>query len=242
MGTLIKVLVVAILSILLSSCQFDLNLGSGEKGNGNVVNEDRVASESFTIVDASEGLDVVIIQGDNTSVKVEADENIINLIQTEISNNRLKIHTSSPVGWAKSKKVIVTLPIVTALESSSGADIEVEGELNSDHIKLDASSGSDIHVTLKANKVEASTSSGADIKIYGSTESLYANASSGSDIKASNLTALNAYAKASSGADISVNCTELLDAKSSSGGDIHYDGNPKVIDKKGSFGGDIQGN
>ncbi|UNY98717.1 DUF2807 domain-containing protein [Zhouia spongiae] len=242
MGTLIKVLLAAILSLLLSSCQFDINLGSGKKGNGNVVSENRTSTESFTIIDASEGVDVVVIQGKSTSVSVEADENIIDLIQTEIRNNELKIHTSEQIGWAKSKKVFVTLPVITALESSSGADIETDGELNVESIKLDASSGSDIHVTLKANKIEANTSSGADIKIYGSTDDLYARASSGSDIKANNLSALNAYAKASSGADISVNCTELLDAKSSSGGDVKYSGNPKVVDKKGSFAGDVHKN
>lgn len=242
MGTLIKIVVAAILSILMSSCQFDINLGGGKKGNGNVTTESRTVSGTFTIVDASEGLDVVIIQGEQTNITVEADENIIHLIETDIKNNTLKIHTSEQIGRAKSKKITVTLPVITKIESSSGADIENEGNLSVDDITLNASSGSDIEISLQAHKIEVNTSSGADIDLYGSAESIYAEASSGSDITASELMTKNAYAKASSGGDVKVNCSEMIEARSSSGGNVTYTGNPKVVQKNSGVSGNINQN
>ncbi|MGB6151980.1 MAG: DUF2807 domain-containing protein, partial [Pricia sp.] len=63
MTTLIRIAVAALAALLLSSCNFDINLGdftTGKKGNGKVVNETRKITEDFTEVSASEGLMVYV--------------------------------------------------------------------------------------------------------------------------------------------------------------------------------------
>lgn len=235
MTTLARMAIAALLALFMTSCAFDVNFGDGKRGNGEVVEESRRISEDFTAVYASEGLDVFVTQGDNFKILVEADENIIDLIGTDIRDGRLKIHAIENIGRA-TKNIYVTLPDVTALQSSSGADLIAQNVIKADKIELDASSGSDIEAQVNANEVVAEASSGADIKVSGHTDILYADASSGSDIKARNLVAKRCNADASSGADISVNVSESLTADASSGADISYSGDADVTKKKSVSG------
>lgn len=227
-------------ALLTSSCVFDINFGDGKKGNGVIVTESRDVTADFSTVSASEGLDVFVTQADDFKIKVEADENVIKLIGTEIKDGKLKIHAIENIGRA-TKKIFVSLPNIEMLESSSGADLIGKSNIKADAISLRASSGSDLKVSIMANEITADASSGADIRISGETDVLNTSASSGSDIRAKNLLANTCYANASSGSDINVNVSKLLVADASSGSDISYSGDPKV-EKNNSVSGDIRKN
>ncbi len=235
MTTLAKITIALLMALFLSSCAFDMNFGEGRKGNGEVTRDQREITEEFTAVSASEGLDVYVTQGDNFEITVEADENIIDLIGTDMTDGKLKIHAIENIGRA-TKKIYVSLPHITSLKSSSGADLLVQNPVKADKISLDASSGSDLEIELTADEISADTSSGADIKISGEANLFYANASSGSNIKARDLRVNTCHADASSGADISVNVSESLVADASSGADISYTGEASVQKKKSVSG------
>ena len=235
MTTLARIAIAIMFSIFASSCMMDINFGNGKKGNGDVVEEPRSVTEDFTVISASEGLDVFVTQDQDYKILVEADDNIIDLIGTDIKDGRLKIHAIENIGRA-TKKVYVSLPNITALKSSSGADLIAQNVIESESIDLDASSGSDISVELIANEVSANASSGADIRISGHADVLHADASSGSDIRARELITKKCIADASSGADISVNVSGSLVADASSGADISYTGEASVQTKKSVSG------
>lgn len=235
MTTLARLAIAVLLSLFTSSCMMDMNFGNGKTGNGEVVEESRNVTEDFTVVSASEGIDVFVTQGTEFKITVEADENIIDLIGTDIRDGKLKIHAIENIGRA-TKNVYVTLPNVDALESSSGADLITQNVIESEKIDLDSSSGADLQAEVVANEVSANASSGADIRVSGKANALYADASSGSDIKARDLMTKTCHADASSGADISVNVSESLVADASSGADISYTGDASVETKKSVSG------
>ena len=235
MTTLAKIAIAVLMALFLSSCAFDINFGDGKKGNGIVTKEKREVTEEFTVVSASEGLDVFVTQDKDFEIRVEADENIIDLIGTDIKDGKLRIHAIENIGRA-TKKVFVSLPDITALDASSGADLIAEGVIETDKITLDCSSGADLQLELVADEVDADSSSGADIKISGEANVFYADASSGSDIKARDFLVKTCNANASSGADISGNVSESLTADASSGADISYSGEASVQKKKSAAG------
>ncbi len=235
MTTLARIAIALLLALFASSCIMDVNLGNGKKGNGEIVEENRKVTEEFTVVSASEGLDVYITQDAEFKISVEADENIIDLIGTDIKDGKLKIHAIENIGRA-TKKVYVSLPEITGLRSSSGADLIAQNIIESEHIDLDASSGSNLKIELTAGEVSADASSGAGIKVSGVADILHADASSGADIRARELMAKKCNADASSGADISVNVSESLVAEASSGADIRYAGEANVQTKKSVSG------
>ncbi|WP_167964823.1 head GIN domain-containing protein [Saonia flava] len=235
MTTVAKIAIALLMALFMSSCAFDINFGSGKHGNGVVAEDTREVSEEFTEVWASEGLDVYVTQADDFSIEIEADENIIDLIGTDIKNGKLRIHAIENIGRA-TKKVYVSMPEITSLSSSSGADLIATNIIRADNLSLSSSSGADLKLEVVADEISADASSGADIRLAGETNMLYADASSGSDIKANDLVSKTCNADASSGADITVNVTESLVADASSGADIKYSGDANVQAKKSASG------
>lgn len=243
MTTLTKIIVatvLAILSLTLFSCNFDINMNPGVRGNGNVQIKERIVNQSFNAIKASEGLDVYLTQGNNESITVEADENLHELILTEVIEGVLKIHTSENIGKSTAKKVMVSFKDISAITSTSGSDVYSTNTINANHLKLKSTSGSDMKLDVNTSILECKSTSGSDMKLSGKTEKLIAEATSGSDIKASSLMAESSQVKATSGADISVNTSKELTAKATSGGDIKYYGNPEKVNKEDGTSGSIR--
>jgi hypothetical protein len=235
MTTIARFTIAIILALLSSSCMLDMNFGSGVRGNGEIVEETREVTEDFTAVTASEGLDVYVTQDSRFAIRVEADENVIDLIGTDIRDGKLRVHAIKNIGRA-TKKVYVSLPEITALGANSGADLVSEGLIEADKVRLNANSGASLKLELVADQIEADCSSGADIRLGGKANLLYADASSGSDIKALDMEAKVCRASASSGADIKVQVVQELTADANSGADIGYTGDPRVETRKSVSG------
>ncbi len=240
MTTLVRIAVAALVAFLLSSCGFDINIGdfgTGKKGNGKVVSETRKVAEEFTEVSASEGLMVFVTQADDFNIEVEADENVIDLIATDIKNGRLRVHTRENIGNA-TKEIHVSLPEVTALQSSSGAQLRTENTIEADKLEIDGSSGALLQLVLTANDIEIDASSGANLNITGETDHAQVDVSSGGNINAKDLKTKTCTADASSGGNLKIQVSESLTADANSGGNIGYSGQPKVQKKK-SFSGSV---
>ena len=220
--------------ILFASCNI-----SGVTGNKNVVKQTRTVNENFTAVKISQGINLFLTQGDTVSIITEADENIQELLKTEIENGVLKIYFTEQFGKTEAKNVYVTMPEINKITASSAADVKGKSVISSDDLTIDASSGADIEIEIDAAKLSCESSSGADIDLIGNCGTANFRASSGADIDAKELNTENVSAKTSSGADISVFAVKSLTANASSGGDISYYGNPEKLDINTSSGGDI---
>ena len=235
--TILKLVIIIFLATITTSCGVDMF--NKVDGNRNVVIKDRKLNTNFTAIKVSSGLDLYITQGDENSLTVEADENLHDIILTEVENGRLRIYTKKGIWRAKARKIHVTVKNLEELEASSGSDVYSENTILTNTFKVNVSSGADVKIKVNAESVNSTTSSGSDLKIMGTTENHTANASSGSSIDAYNLTSKNVTVNVNSGADINIFASENLNANANSGGDIDYRGNPKVLNKKSSSGGSI---
>ncbi len=239
MKTLTKIIAILVILLTTSSCFVDGIMGI--RGNRKVVSEDRTISSNFDVIRVQQGIHLYLTQDNSTNIEVEADENIIDLLITEVKNNELKVYFDKNVYKAKARNVYLSTDDISRIKTSSGAHVKSENTLRVSTLDLDASSGSSIKVYVHADEVTSESSSGANIDVFGKTKLFSARASSGSSIDADELETIDAYAKASSGADINVNVSGKLTAKASSGGDIDYEGNPKDINKNTSSGGSVSG-
>ncbi len=219
--------------ILFSSCNI-----SGVTGNKNIVKQTRKVDKNYTAVKVSEGINLFLSQKDETSVIVEADENIQDLLMTEVENGTLKIYLKNAVGKA-TKNVYVTMPEIKKLTASSAANLRTKSLIKSNNLTIDASSGADIEAEIETTNLTCESSSGADIDLSGICETADFHASSGANIDAKELEADTVSAKVSSGGDIHLSAKISLTANASSGGNISYYGNPEKLDVNTSSGGNI---
>ncbi|WP_111683635.1 head GIN domain-containing protein [Winogradskyella tangerina] len=242
MSTLVRIVVTSIVSILMFSCNFSMGFGDGIDGDRNVVVQDRTISDDFESVKVSQGLDLYITQSNDVALTVEADENLHELIMTEVENGVLSIYTTENIRRAASKKIKLNVADLSAIKATSGSDVFSTNTIEADELEVNCSSGADINIDVITESLNCHSSSGSDIKLSGTTKLLIAEATSGSDIEAANLKAEISKVKASSGADISVNTSKELTASASSGADIRYSGSPEKVNKSDSSSGSVRGN
>jgi len=122
---------ILIAAAFLIACEEDTIVGSG-----NIVSESRNVA-SFDEIEAGAAFTVFVSQGTDESLTVEADDNIVELISTEVTNGRLRIRfTESNLMFSRETMAIrIVMPELKALEFDDAAtsfveDFQLNGRLD----------------------------------------------------------------------------------------------------------------
>ena len=215
-----------------------LSCRNGMRGSGNIIKETRQLAE-INSVSVSGSIKVDVKTGMVPSLTVEADDNIMPYVVTNVSDKNLSIKLKGINNLSNATiHIYLVVPILNKISTSASAEVRSsEAITNSDKISFTASSGSLINVNVDAPTISADGSSGAEIILKGRTKNLTAESSSGSNVSLFSLQAENASASASSGAKISVFGSVQIKAKASSGGNVNYKGGAQSVEKNVSSGG-----
>ncbi|WP_059025630.1 head GIN domain-containing protein [Gabonibacter massiliensis] len=210
------------------------------KGSGNIVTEERNVA-LFDKIKASRSIHVFLTQGENFTVKVEAEDNILPYIETNVLNHLLHLTLQEGIN-VKSRediKVHVTLPKITALHASTSGKIKSTATWQVDNLDLNASTSGEIEIAVDANQIDIKASTSGEISLKGTTNVLNARASTSGDIDAIELIAKEVSAQASTSAEIRIHAVNHLEYTASTGGEVHYKGSP-LLNGRVSTGGEIK--
>ncbi|GAB3644269.1 head GIN domain-containing protein [Spirosoma arcticum] len=205
--------------------------------------KDRAVS-SFQGLNVSSGIDVYLTQGSSEKLTFDVKGIDEDAVKSEVRNGVLRLYIDrkgANLNWGRntSVKAYVTFRQLNDLRAGGGSDVLGQGTLSFGDLNVEAGGGSEVTLTLKADKLNASASGGADLKLDGSARTLNADSSGGSDLDARKLTVDVCNANSSGGSEAYVNATRELSMKASGGSDIYYYGSAKVIAKSESGGSDI---
>jgi hypothetical protein len=206
----------------------------------------RSLSGSFTGISVASGIQLFITQGNEESIAVSASEQKhLDRLITEVVNGTLKIYYDNKgVSWKYSGKpnlkAYVSFKTLEKLNVSSGADAVVSGSIKADKLDLNVSSGAVFTGAINAKELVTEVNSGAMMKVSGSADKFTITASSGADFKGYDFAVDFCDASASSGGAVHITINKELNAKASSGGDIHYKGTGLIRDIKTSSGGSVK--
>lgn len=208
------------------------------RGNHHVVSKERNI-EPFTGLKVSSGIDVYLTQGNNTSVTLEADENLHDYIITEVRNGILNVYSEANIRDAERKRAYITMKEINSLRTTSAGDIIGESPIKAGKLELSASSAGNIKIDVTATEIHLDISSSGDITLNGEAGMLEADLSSAGDLNAYDLEVKEADVSVSSAGDADIHVTDKITARASSAGDINYRGNPKYVDAHSSSAGGI---
>lgn len=157
---------------------------------------------------------LIIQQGDNESIRVEAADNLMSQISTTVSGNSLSISNLNSVSNG-AVKIYVTLKNLNSLTTNGGGDSEVTG-LNTDKLT----------VTLDNGKMT----------LAGKAENLIATINGGGTIKAKDLQSQSGTITINGEGKATVNVVNSLNAVVNGGGSVKYSGNPQVKQQVNGLG------
>ncbi len=203
--------------------------------------------ESFHGIKSSSGITVYLVQGDQESVVVSAnDVKHRNKINTVVKNGVLNIYYDNDdwklwqVGNGRKLRAYVSVKDIDLIDVVSGSDVKIEGTIRTNNIKLDISSGASLKGSIEATNMKVDVSSGAVIILSGSvSDKVSFDGSSGSSFQGFNLVADNCDADVSSGSGIQITVNKELNVDVSSGGYVHYKGSALIRKVQTSSGGSV---
>src|SRR6266487_5495323 len=220
-----SIFIIAVSSLLLfSSCReiFAKRI----RGNGNITTQARSAGQ-FNSVDVSGSIDVYVKQDSSSSIKVEADENLQQYIETIDDGNVLRIKTEEGYNLRSSRqiKVYVSSAVFKRFEASGACDIFSEGKISSSSdIDLGLSGSCEVTMDINAPKVSADVSGTCTVKLKGETKDFKLQGSGSTDVKCFDLIAENVDLDISGAGDAEVYASSKLSGSISGAADVHYKG------------------
>ena len=224
--------------MLISSVAFSQNWWKNAiRGEGDVVSQDLDLNEIDGITLAFSG-DVYITQGKIQSVRVEAQQNIIDNILTDVDGKHWRIKYDRPVRNAKSVKVYITMKTLTAAKVSGSGNIVGDGAFTGlGNVNIGVSGSGNVNLEVDASgQVESRISGSGNIKLDGSASAIDVRISGSGDIRAHGFEVGKGNVHISGSGDADVNVTGELEIKISGSGDVSFKGSPKLRSKVSGSG------
>jgi Putative auto-transporter adhesin, head GIN domain len=190
------------------------------KGSGSMASEQRTVGSFHGVELAGIGT-VIIKQGEENSVRVEADDNVIGDVATEVEHGILTVRMTKDGYHDLSVKVYVTTKELDVVRLSGAGKIESAGDLKLDDLKC------------------ALTGAGS-ITLKGSCRHLEVSVTGVGSVSNGGLVSEKCRASVTGVGAAEVNATQELDASVSGVGQISYEGNPRDVSKSVSGLGTVE--
>ncbi len=180
---------------------------------------------SFNSISVSSGWDLYLEQGSKESLTVEADDNLHEVLITEVKGGTLHIYTRKGVNikGSEKKEVHVVVTNLKEISASGGSDVKAIERIEVGDFVLKLSGGSDLEMddfVVGGLSGDFSGGSDANIDMTGSGN-ISLNCSGGSDVNLSTVDGSTCKLILSGGSDVSLDGRmEELDVNASGGSDI----------------------
>ncbi len=208
------------------------------RGSGRVVQEKRNVSGFHEVRFAGSG-DLNIQQGNQESLTVEAEDNIIGRLRTDVEGGRLVIRTEKGVSITPTEPIRFTLMVrdLSDLELSGSGQIKT-GPIRSQDFRVRLPGSGEISFEeLSATNLIAEISGSGKIEVPGSVVSQRVHISGSGNYEARRLQSKSAEVSVSGSGDSTVWVQDNLNASISGSGTVDYYGNPTVTRHISGSGG-----
>lgn len=210
------------------------------KGSGYILTEQR-ATSPFESIEVSRAIKVFLSQGEKLEITVEADDNLLPYIKTEIKEQTLKIYLpdDTNITTHSDMNVFVTVPKITKLEVSTAAKIEGTNPWKMDNLSLDVTTAGSVKLELTAGEIEAEASTAARIELKGTATKLEADVTTAANLKARELKVKIAKIDASTAGNVEIDVTEQLRYDVNTGAKLIYKGDAHTTGSESITGGKV---
>jgi hypothetical protein len=222
----------SILAILAAALVFSSCTKEPVIGEGPVVTETRSVN-NFTGISVALPGQVHFKIAPVYKVEITAQQNVINVIRTNVINGVLDIDVRHDIRLRRHEDIIINVqgPSSELFRLSGSADINVTGDLVTNQLQLEVSGSGNITVeeAVVTDEVDARISGSGSISVLnGAVKNEELRISGSGDMNLASVVAENAETHISGSGDMRVNVSNYLTAHISGSGSVYYQGNPIV--------------
>ncbi len=210
-----KTFLLLALVLAFSGCHFQMH--DSISGSGVRQTQKREVA-SFTSIATEGAFEIDVVCQKPQSIEVEADDNLLPLITTEVSNNVLHIRSNRSFSVNNPIKVTIAVPHLEGISSGGAGKIDIAG--------------------LKNDKFEIDSNGATTIKVAGETKLINIDSNGAGKIDAHKLRATRGVVEAKGVVRVDVNVAGQLEVTVSGPSHVTYQGDPvltRTINGPGSI-------
>jgi hypothetical protein len=173
--------------------------------------------------------DIFLTQGQEYSILIEANEEVLNrlIVRVEgdaliIDDRRLTLFNIDPI------KIYITMPEVEKISISGSGDILGQNKITSEDLEISIAGSGDTDLNLNVEELTTRISGSGDVNYVGSAREHSFSVSGSGDLHSFDLETETSNIRVSGSGDVEVFATEELDIRISGSGDVFYKGNPRI--------------
>jgi hypothetical protein len=223
-------------ALLFSGCGFvNIVVGSNQntvRGSGKIATETRTVS-NFNQVSLLGSGDLTIQSGEHESLTIEAEDNILPLIRSEVKGSRLELGFKPNTSVDHSRPIHFTLVVknLTAVTLEGSGNV-TNSSLNTDHLDLSIlGSGNMRFENLKAQALKLDLVGSGNVDVAGEVQSQQVSIPGSGSYRANDLNSQTAQVSILGSGEANLWAEKSLDIEIAGSGSVKYYGSPQVTQK-----------
>ncbi|HPG05500.1 MAG TPA: head GIN domain-containing protein [Saprospiraceae bacterium] len=217
-------------SLVFTSCFFDFgdrDIFGCITAQGDYIEQD-LNLDDFDRIQLSIDAEVIVEQGDEQSVVVEAYESVVDNLNTDIRNGEWNIRLDHCARNIKDVVIRITVPRLDAVKVSGSGSVYSTNTFSASGMDIDISGSGKVDMAINVLSLDGQISGSGDLVLEGSAENVDYRISGSGKYHGFNLDTKNTSMDISGSGDAEVLVSELLEVRISGSGDIFYKGNPQL--------------
>ena len=201
---------------------------------------------TFTSFEATGPVEVFFKQDKTESVRIEANENIADLVNAGVEENTLKIFFGRAAIDLRpvcndfvTTIIFISAPVLESILASNSATVFVKDQMLSEKLLVKATNSARLEANVSIGILGSFASNSAIIVLKGFAEEHTAQAVSGGQILASELFTKTAVLDAEDAGIVEATVLDKVEVSAITGGTVGFRGTPIIISSSTSSGGTI---
>lgn len=228
-----RILLFLLIGVSVASCEPSV------QGNGKVKSETRETAP-FQTLDISGAFDVQITQADYSSLKIEADENLHQYIESYVEDGVLYVSSTRRIGRSRARSLVISLADLEGIDASGASEFKTAGVIRGEKLKLDFSGAVEADLQLDYDEVMGDFSGAAELDLRGNASTVTLDASGAVEVNATDFKTQKFRLEISGAGEADIFVTEELEIEASGAVEVRYKGNPKKVTRNVSGAASIE--
>ena len=202
-------------------------MADGIRGNGNIKTETREVGK-FDAIKVNGAFTIYLLQDDDYSLKIVADENLMEVITSKVKGDVLYITTEKSISKSKELKLYIGFKHLSGIKANGAISLKSDQVLRFDELDIEINGASSADLELSSNRLAIDNSGASTIKLAGKSEEIDIDISGAGSVNAIALKALKGNINISGVGSGKVYVLDELRVSISGIGSVKYKGDPRV--------------
>jgi hypothetical protein len=196
-------------------------------GSGTAATQTRQVAE-FQAIDVRGAVELRVRQAARQSVSVEADDNLLPMIETVVEGTTLKVGPRRGANMRPRQPIVVTVDVVQlkSIDAAGSSKVHVDG-LEAPSFALTMAGAGEFRLRgLACGDLRIGISGSGDVEAAGRATSVSIDIAGSGDVRASALQSDDVRVRIAGSGDAAVQAARSLDVSIAGSGDVTYSGEP----------------